>query len=98
MGSTPESCGLCFSMSRMASLTALPTSVDFRQREQMVEMGIRGKIEHACRMVGSGIIEARAAPGAVNGFLELGALGSEANISEAQEDETEDGLRVLLQP
>ena len=96
MGSTPDSCWLCFSISRIgSSLTALPTSVD-SGNESRCPNGHQGQDRARLpAVVGSRIIEARTAPGAVNGFLELGPLGIEANTSKAQEDETEDGLRVL---
>ena len=47
-------------------------------------------------MVGGGFIDARAAPGGGAGLLQPGALGGEADFSEAQEDEAEDGRGVFL--
>ena len=60
MGRTPASCGLCFSMSRIASLTALPDVRPFGQREQVIEPRVGREVEDAFGVIGGGVVDARA--------------------------------------
>ena len=64
--------------------------------EQVIEPCLGGQIQDALGVVGGGFIQARAAARGGAGFLQLGALGGEADFGEAQEDEAEDGRGVFL--
>ena len=79
----------------MARMASLADGAAFREVQQVVEARWLRKVNHALGMVGGRIIHARAAPGGGAGFLQLGALGSEANFGEAQEDEAENRLGIL---
>ena len=61
------------------------------QRQQVVEARLGREVEDALGVVGGGFIDAAAAPGRGAGLLQLGALGGEADLGEAQEDQAEDG-------
>ena len=66
------------------------------QGQQVVEARLGREVEDALGVVGGGFVHPAAAPGRGAGLLQLGALGGEAHLGEAQEDQAEDGAGVLL--
>ena len=70
--------------------------------EQVIEPCLGGQIQDALGVISRRIVNPRTAARAVPvptfgaGFLQLGALGGEADFGEAQEDEAEDGRGVFL--
>ena len=67
----------------------------FRQRQEMVETGVRCEVKHSVSVIRAGVFQARAASRRGGGFIQLGALYSKSNFCKAQKDETEDRLGVL---
>ena len=66
------------------------------QLQQVVEARLGAQVEDAVGVVGGGFIHSAAATGRGAGLLQLRALGGEAHLGEAQEDQAEDGAGVLL--
>ena len=54
------------------------------------------QVEDAFGVIGGGVVDAAAAAGRGAGLLQLGALGGEADLGEAQEDQAEDRAGVFL--
>ena len=67
----------------------------FGEGEQVIEAGVGREIDDAGGVVGRGVIDARAAPAAGGLLLQHGAVFGETGVSEAEEDEAEDGRGIL---
>jgi len=66
------------------------------QGQQEVEARLGGKVEDVVGVVGGGFIDAAAAAGGGAGLVQFCALGGEAHVGEAQEDQAKDGAGVFL--
>ena len=66
------------------------------QGQQVIEARLGREVEDAFGVVGGGFVHAAAAPRRRAGLLQLGALGGEADLGEAQEDQAEDRAGVFL--
>ena len=66
------------------------------QCEKVVEPCVGREVEHSHSVVGSGLVQTGTAARGAGGLFQLGALGGEADLGEAQEDEAEDGGGIFL--
>ena len=66
------------------------------QGQQVVEARLGREVEDALGVIGGRLVDPTTAPGGGAGLLQLGALGGEAHLGEAQEDQAEDGPGVFL--
>lgn len=62
----------------------------------MVEAGLGREVEDVVGVVGVGFIDSAAPAGRSAGLIQLGALGGETHLGEAQKDQAEEGAGVFL--
>src|SRR6188768_41331 len=93
LGRTPASCEFFASMSRIASLTAFPTSAPSGRRNRWSKRATG--VEDARCLIRRGVIDARTTTAFSRPRLQRGSLREKPHLGEAQKDQAEDGLGVL---